>query len=159
MSAFDPLQTFEPPLRCLWESERGVATDFCSYLRERVGERLSALGFQEAECRQFGQELTGHGQMFADQVAFYGRKGQLIAISYSPGNGPSCWVGHDGMDLAAHDQWPSLWHTLGMDAGVNLDDPTEADWEWLGEWLDEMPDGLDANVDLIVMKLAELPAG
>jgi hypothetical protein len=69
-----------------------VTTDFCSYLRERVGDKLSTLGFPEAECRQFGQDLTGHGQMFADQAAFYRRQSQLIAISYSPGNGPSCWI-------------------------------------------------------------------
>ena len=96
--------------------------------------------------------------MFADQVAFHQRNGQLIAISYSIGNGAACWVGRDGSDPATYDQWPSLWHVLGMAPDINFENPSEADWERLGEWVEQAPEGLDENLDLIAAKLAELPA-
>jgi hypothetical protein len=132
--------------------------DFCSYLRDRAGPKLSQFGFQEVACRRYGQDLSGHGKMYADQVAYYRRGGQLIGISYSYGNGVGCRVGNHGSDFADYRQWPTLWTELGMDAGFNLEHPSQSDWEKLGEWLDQMPEGFDANLDFVVAKLAELPA-
>ena len=133
--------------------------DFCADVRNRIGDRLSKLGLSEVECRQFGQELEGHGKMFADQVAYWRGQGRLIAISWSVGNGHSCWIGREGDDPATYREWTSLWVALKMDEGLDFESDDPEAMNQIDAYLDQFPENYDEMIDFIGGKLAELTAG
>lgn len=141
-----------------------MATDHCSYLRSRVTEKLSKLGLREERCDQFGDDVPGHGAMYAGSVVYFRGHGRLVAIIYSDGNGPSCFIGSDKANvdgasclisdnalLSDHEDWSSLWDLVGMTNdfdGDNMDS--------IGAYLDQFPARRDAMLDLIAEKVGQL---
>lgn len=141
-----------------------MALDFCSRVRDRLGKGLSTLGLEECGCRSFGDGVTGHGAMFATDVAYYQGHGFLVAICYSAGDGEGCFIGNRGDDPMRYNEWPSLWEMVGMTKGLltreeAASDP-DADLAAWAAYFDQFPplfpSNLDAMIDFIGVKLAEL---
>jgi hypothetical protein len=132
-----------------------LSTDFCPYLRGRLGEKLSRLGLEETGCDRFGEDYRGHGAIYAGSVIFYRGHGLLIAIPCSTGDGVGCHVGSDGDDARNYENWPSLWSVLGMDSAFVEGTPSE---EAVAAYVDQFPHDLDGMADFVADKLAELLA-
>lgn len=137
-----------------------MTIDFCFYVRTRIGTALSELGLTECDCRRFGDELRGRGEMFAADVAYYQGGGLCLAISHSDGDGTSCFVGRPGDDPTTYQEWPSLWEMIGMSSDflaheAQSRDP-DAKLKALDAYLIQFPGGRDAMIDLIATKIAEL---
>lgn len=128
-----------------------MATDYCSYLRSHLTEKLLKLGLVEEGCRQFGQGFEGHGAMFAGSVIYFRGHGRLVAIDYSYGDGTSCFVGSDDLSPSTYKEWPSLWALLGMTG--DLDD---SDIDSVDAYLDQFPQEPDAMLDFVAEKLGQL---
>ena len=94
-----------------------MATDYCSYLRSHLTEKLSKLGLTEEGCYQFGQDWQGHGAMF---------------------------VGAAEATLSTYREWPSLWDLVGMTADLDDNDIESLD-AYLGQF-PEGPDAMLAFV-------------
>lgn len=137
----------------------------CADIRDKIGESLSSLGFKEFDCRQFGQQLSGHGKMYADEVAYYQGNDRFVAISWSVGNGHSCRIGREGDDLNSYETWPTLWSELGMDAELHFPMDSEGNAlldqngaAKLHAYLKQFPKGYNEMLDFIAIKLKELVA-
>ena len=128
-----------------------MATDYCSYLRSHLTEKLSKLGLTEEGCYQFGQDWQGHGAMFAGSVIYFRGHGRIVAVPFSVGDGASCFVGAAEATLSTYREWPSLWDLVGMTA--DLDDN---DIESLDAYLGQFPEGPDAMLAFVAEKLGQL---
>ena len=127
-----------------------MSTDYCSYLRSHLGEKLSKLGLVEAGCHQFGQDFEGHGKLFAGSVIYFRGPNRLVAIPYSAGDGVSCFVGDEQQDPSTYKSWTSLWVLTGMVENVDYDDDLS-----VLEGLEQFPEGPDEMLALVAEKLEQ----
>lgn len=130
-------------------------TDYCSYLRAHLSHKLARLAMEEVECRRFGVDDGGHGAMFARSVIFYQGHGLLVAVSYSPGDSVSCFVGPEGANPQDYEEWPSLQGLVEMEVPFP-DDP--ADPHGITAYIDQFPEDPDGMLDFVATKVAGLLA-
>ena len=96
---------------------------FCEEVKALIGEQLRAAGAVHIKNTQSGSGLD------EKEVCFFAASGKVIAITYSPRDGESCFVGDSGADESTmYETWDSLWHLLGHDKDLdfnNLDSVVE----------------------------------
>lgn len=114
---------------------------------QRLGvvDDLATMGLERIDRRRFGE---GMGE---EEVLFFKGRGKLVAVPYSARAGITCLVGDESADLPTYDDWPTLWHGLGMD-DFDMGDPDQAE-AFFAQFPDA--DDLDGMALFIGRKLRE----
>lgn len=114
-------------------------SDFCEEVRALIGERLRAIGATHVRDTRSGSGLD------EKEVCLFSASGKLIAVTYSPRDGESCFIGEEGATESAHyETWDSLWHLLGQDKDLDFDKP-----ETVAAYINSFPKGRREAVEYI----------
>ena len=108
-------------------------------VRALIGEELRVIGATHIQ-----DSRSGIG-MDEKEVCFFSVSNKIIAISYSPRDGATCFIGDaESPEFSQYETWNVLWRVLGMDKNLDFDIP-----ETVTEYLDKFPKGYDGLIKFI----------
>ena len=102
-----------------------------------IGEELRDIG-----ATQVKYTLAGDG-FDKTEVCYFSASGKIIAISYSPRDGATCFISDAASaELSQHETWDTLWHLLDMDKNIETD-------EGLIEYIRMFPQGYEEFIQFM----------
>ncbi|HYE14098.1 MAG TPA: hypothetical protein VD968_06630 [Pyrinomonadaceae bacterium] len=110
---------------------------FCEEVGGLIGDELRVIGATPIQ-------VTHSGSGFDEkEVCFFSAADKIIAVSYSPQDGATCFITGAGQaELSRHETWDSLWHALGMDNDTDT-------LEGMTAYLEMFPEGHEEFIKFI----------
>ena len=130
-----------------WDPSLAGEGGFCEDVWALIGKQLRDIG--AVRIRE-----TRAGSGFDDtEVCFFSVSDKIIAIPYSPRDGPTCFIRDaEDAELSQYETWDTLWHVLGMDRHPDT-------FEGLNEYLAQFPTGFQEMIEFTGTCLVKYFAG